>query len=96
MNRIIALTTGALTIALGNAVAAGPIQDASTTCQRLMKQFDTSAMTHAGAPDIRDARALRVQAEEACTTGRYAEGVTDLRAALEKLGVRPVVITPTS
>ena len=95
MNRIIALTIGALGTALGSAVAAGPIQDASTTCQRLLKQFDTSAMTHAGAPEIRAARALRVEAEQACGSGRYAEGVTGLRAALEKLGVRPV-ITPTS
>lgn len=95
MNRIIALTAGALTMALAGAAAAGPIQDASTTCERLMKQFDTSAMTHAGSPEVREARTLRVQAEESCAAGRYAEGVTALRAAFDKLGLRPIV-TPTS
>jgi hypothetical protein len=91
MNRMIASSIAALAIAAAGYVHAAdaPMSDAST-CTALMKQFDQAAPAHDSASKIVEARAKRSTAETACKSGNYKAGISDLRAALNDIGVKPV------
>jgi hypothetical protein len=62
----------------------------AATCQSLMKQFDMAAPSHNAAPKMVEARARRSTAETACGSGNYKSGISELRAALNDIGVKPV------
>jgi hypothetical protein len=93
MNRMIASSLAAFAVAVAGAAHATDtaVNDAST-CSTLMKQFDQAAAAHDSAAKIVEARAKRSSAETACKAGNYKAGIGDLRAALEDIGVKPVVL----
>ena len=94
MHRIIASSLAAVPLAAaGLAWAATPATSAeeAATCQSLMKQFDTAAPAHDSAPKMVEARAKRSTAESACKEGNYKSGISDLRAALNDIGVKSVL-----
>jgi hypothetical protein len=100
MNRMIAGSLAAVAVAAAAVVAFAappatdtistkPSQDAAV-CQSLMQQFDTSAPSHNAAPKMVEARARRSTAETSCQSGNYKAGISELRAALNDIGVKPV------
>ena len=86
MNRMIASSIAALAVAVAGYAHAtdAPMNDAST-CSALMKQFDQAAPAHDSAAKIVEARAKRSSAETSCKSG-----ISDIRAALNDIGVKPV------
>ena len=94
MHRIIASSLAASILAVaGLAWAATPATsaDEAATCQSLINQFDTAAPSHNSAPKMVEARAKRSTAESACKSGNYKSGISELRAALNDIGVKPVL-----
>jgi len=91
MNRMIASSIAALAVAAAGYAHAtdAPMNDAST-CSALMKQFDQAAPAHDSAAKIVEARAKRSSAETSCKSGNYKSGISDIRAALNDIGVKPV------
>ena len=93
MNRMIASSLAAVAVAVTGAVhAADTAKNDASTCSALMTQFDQAAPAHNTATRIVEARAKRSTAESACKAGNYKAGISDLRAALEDIGVKPVVL----
>ena len=93
MNRMMASSLAAFAVAVAGAVhAADTAMNDASTCSALMKQFDQAAPAHNSAAKIVEARAKRSAAETACQAGNYKSGISDLRSALDDIGVKPVVL----
>jgi hypothetical protein len=78
--------------AAGYAHATDAPKNDANTCSTLMKQFDQAAPAHNSAAKIVEARAKRISAESSCKAGNYKAGIADIRAALNDIGVNPVLL----
>jgi hypothetical protein len=58
-------------------------------CTALQKQFDAAIVKHEKAAKAADAKALRTQGGQLCTSGKADEGVKKLQAAFTDIGVKP-------
>ena len=94
MNRMIASLLAACAVGVaGCAYAATPAATQTEdmkTCQTLMNQFDQAVGAHNQAPKLIEARAKRSSAETSCKAGNYKSGISDIRGALNDIGVKPV------
>jgi len=93
MKRMIASLLAAFAVGVaGSAYAAtAPTQaEDAKTCQTLMTQFDQSVGAHNQAQKLIEARAKRSSAETSCKAGKYESGISDIRNALNDIGVKPV------
>ena len=92
MKTLLVTTLTALSLGLGSPLlAATPAKTTMTTCEQLIKQFDDSVGSHGMAAKIKEAKELRTAGENACKSGDYTKGVSDLHTALNNLGVKPAV-----
>jgi hypothetical protein len=96
MKRMIASVLAAFAVGVaGSAYAAAtPTTQGATedqkTCQALIMQFDQAVGAHNQAPKVVEGRAKRSSGETSCKSGNYRSGISDLRAALNDIGVKPV------
>lgn len=58
-------------------------------CTAYEQQFDKAIKSHAFVPMVDEARTLRTEGGNLCTTGKQTEGVMKLQHALRDLGVTP-------
>lgn len=60
-------------------------------CTALQKQFDDAIKTHGKAQKATEAKTMREEGGNLCTSGKADEGVAKLETALKDLGVKPKI-----